>query len=223
MTVVKICGITQVKQAQDIAQYGVDYLGFIGVPSSPRYRDPQTFAAIVQSLRASLNLPPRSVGVFANGDLAELKSVQNQVLFEVLQLHGQESPEFCDQVKAAFPHCQIWKAFRVRDTDDLQRVTGYETIVDGIVLDAYHPQLLGGTGETIDWSILSQFKPKVPWFLAGGITPNNVSLALQQLSPSGIDVSSGVERSPGDKDLTLVHRLMTHIRGLKENPENPRP
>jgi phosphoribosylanthranilate isomerase len=188
MTVLKICGITQAEQAQHMARYGVDYLGFICVQASPRYRDSQTFAAIGNALRSSVTLPPRLVGVFANADLAELQSVQNQVLFEVLQLHGQESPEFCRGVKVEFPQCQIWKAFRVRDSTDLQRVTDYETIVDGIVLDAYHPQLLGGTGETIDWSILSHFQPQCPWFLAGGITPDNVSLALQHLSPTGIDV-----------------------------------
>jgi phosphoribosylanthranilate isomerase len=218
MTALKICGITQADQALRIAESGVDYFGFICVAASPRYRDPQAFTSICNSLRSNLKQPPLTVGVFANADLAALKSVQHQVLFDVLQLHGQESPAFCAEVKATFPPGQIWKAFRVRDLADLQRVTDYETIVDGIVLDAYHPQLLGGTGETIDWSILRHFQPQCPWFLAGGITPDNVRLALQHLSPTGIDVSSGVERSPGDKDLNLVHRLISQMRSLNPGP-----
>jgi len=220
MTALKICGITLVDQAQQIAQFGVDYLGFICVPGSPRYREPQIFAAISQALRSSVTVPspsspcnsPRSVGVFVNANLAELTFVQHEIGLDIFQLHGQESPEFCKQVKTAFPQCQIWKAFRIREPGDLQQVTAYETIVDGILLDAYHPQLLGGTGATIDWSILRNFQPQCPWFLAGGITPDNVALALQQVSPSGIDVSSGVERSPGDKDLTLVQRLIRQIK-----------
>jgi phosphoribosylanthranilate isomerase len=207
----KICGITQVDQAVTIASLGVDYLGFICVPSSPRYRDPATFATIRQELCTRLPQPPRTVGVFVNATEMELRAVQEQVQFDVLQLHGQESAAFCQGVQHQFPEVQVWKAFRIRDPADLAQVKDYEAIVDGILLDAYHPHLLGGTGETIDWSILGRFNPKCPWFLAGGLTPNNISLALQHLSPCGIDVSSGVERSPGDKDLSLVQQLITQM------------
>lgn len=217
MIALKICGVTDLAQAQEIAQCGIDYLGFICVPVSPRYRDPEIFAAILATIRKSLDLNisllPRFVGVFANANPAELESIQNQVRFDVLQLHGQESPQFCRWAKEQFPQCQIWKAFRVREAQDLHRIQDYETIVDGILLDAYHPQQLGGTGKTFDWSILGHFQPRLPWFLAGGLTPDNVKLALQTVLPFGLDVSSGVERSPGDKDLTLVNRLITVLHG----------
>jgi phosphoribosylanthranilate isomerase len=207
----KICGITQVDQAVTIASLGVDYLGFICVPTSPRYRDPDTFATIRQELCTSLPQPPRTVGVFANLTEAALRAVQERAQFDVLQLHGQESGAFCQGVKHQFPQVQVWKALRIRDPADLEQVKDYEAIVDAILLDAYHPQLLGGTGQTIEWSILENFKPKCPWFLAGGLTSDNISVALQHLSPGGIDVSSGVERSPGDKDLSLVQQLITQM------------
>jgi phosphoribosylanthranilate isomerase len=90
--------------------------------------------------------------------------------------------------------------------------------VDALLLDAYHPHLLGGTGKTLDWETLQQFRPSCPWLLAGGLTPENVIDALSLLQPSGIDLSSGVERSPGDKDLGKVARLFENVRSLRKSP-----
>ena len=209
---VKVCGVTQLAQAETIAAWGVNYLGFISVPSSPRYRSPEDFAAILGGLTTARAQGLRCVGVCAQMDWADLRSLQDQVGFDVLQFHGQESPDFCAQVRDTYPQVAVWKALRIRDQADLDQAQPYETIVDGLVLDAYHPHLLGGTGQTLDWSILQTFQPSCPWLLAGGLTPENVAEAVRQVQPWGVDVSSGVERSPGDKDLQAVQHFLAAAR-----------
>ena len=131
-----------------------------------------------------------------------------------IQLHGDENPQFCAQIKQLFPYLEVIKAFRVKTLQSLSEIPHYLEVIDTLLLDAYHPQQLGGTGKTLNWDILSSFKPGCPWFLAGGLTPENVAQALQILTPDGIDLSSGVERSPGNKDITkvtqLFHCLLPH-------------
>jgi phosphoribosylanthranilate isomerase len=100
----------------------------------------------------------------------------------------------------------------VRNSSDLDSIQTYSPVVDGLLLDAYHPDALGGTGHTLDWQQLCAFKPSIPWLLAGGLHPDNVDMALSQLHPDGIDLSSGVEVSPGNKNLYLVDRLFANLR-----------
>ncbi len=114
-------------------------------------------------------------------------------------------------VKLYAKDIELIKAFRIKTAASLQDVAGYLNQVDTLLLDAYHPQMLGGTGHTIDWQDLEQFNPSLPWLLAGGLTPNNINDALSRLKPDGIDLSSGVERSPGDKDLTKVTQLFQQL------------
>lgn len=104
------------------------------------------------------------------------------------------------------------KACRVRSADDLATALSYQPYVDMLLLDAYHPKQLGGTGKTLDWPTLKAFSPDCPWFLAGGLTPDNVLSALAQLSPDGIDLSSGIELSPGHKDLAKARRLFEQLK-----------
>ncbi|MEM8603613.1 MAG: phosphoribosylanthranilate isomerase [Cyanobacteria bacterium P01_H01_bin.121] len=205
---IKICGITQVDQAIAIAQLGIDWLGFICVKASPRYVNAaqiQTILAAVKAQQTYLPSMPKGVGVFANATPQQIRATCKQAGLSVIQLHGSESPEFCQQLRSAFkaelsdhPPPQIWKVFRVQQTSDLAATASYATTVDGFLLDAYHPQLLGGTGHTLDWSKLQRFRPPVPWLLAGGLAPDNVKTAIATVQPAGVDVSSGVERSPGD-------------------------
>lgn len=206
---IKICGITQPEQGQAIAQMGASALGFICVQSSPRYVTPVQIRAVVDQITETVPASslPLHVGVFANEPLADLIHVVQASGLNAVQLHGQESPEFCEAVRSHLPSAEIIKAFRIRSADDLAQVEAFTSVVDALLLDTYHPHLLGGTGKTLDWDTLRQFQPPLPWFLAGGLTPENVQDALNQLQPSGIDLSSGVERSPGDKDLTKVAKL----------------
>lgn len=199
---VKICGLTQTEQAIAISTMGASALGFICVKQSPRYVSPETIGQIVQSLPEV-----DRIGVFAN---APLEIIQNTVEIGQLsgvQLHGQEIPSECQRIRTALPNVEILKALRVRTTKDLESLHTYTPHVDTFLLDAYHPEQLGGTGKTLDWESLKAFRPQRPWFLAGGLTPNNVCHALSILSPDGIDLSSGVENTPGDKDLTKVASL----------------
>ena len=201
---VKICGITQIEQGQEIATLGANSIGFICVERSPRYITPDKIKAIAQSLPAKTD----KVGVFADHSVAEITRVVDEANLTCVQLHGTESPDFCIRLRQAIaPKMEIIKAFRIKTADSLKETAPYTNCVDTLLLDAYHPQMLGGTGETIDWQDLIEFKPSLPWLLAGGLTPDNVSQALSRLQPDGIDLSSGVERSPGDKDLSRVAQL----------------
>ncbi|MGG6237248.1 phosphoribosylanthranilate isomerase [Nodosilinea sp. AN01ver1] len=210
---VKICGITQAEQAIAIARHGATHLGFICVPQSPRYLSPGAIAEITQALDAA-KVAIKTVGVFADAPLTEMADVARQTNLSHLQLHGQETPEQCQQLLAELPGIFLIKAIRVRTAADLVWAETYAPHVDALLLDAYHPQQLGGTGLTLDWNALVSFRPTCPWMLAGGLTPENVSTALSMLKPDGIDLSSGVEQSPGIKDLAMVQRLFKKMQQL---------
>lgn len=150
----------------------------------------------------------------ANASREEIVELARQAPLTGIQLHGNESPEFCQTLRQQLPGLELIKALRIRQTSDLEQSDRYQAVVDSLLLDAYHPQQLGGTGQTLDWQALRSFEPAIPWFLAGGLTPDNITQALTQLHPQGIDLSSGVERSPGDKDLDKVHALFQHLSRL---------
>lgn len=209
---VKICGITQPAQGQGIAELGATALGFICVQQSPRYVAPDQIRAIVAAVMAAGRVVDR-VGVFADASLEEIRLVVAAGLTGV-QLHGQESPEFCQLLRSALPQVEIIKALRIRQMSDLEQLRAYQEWVDCFLLDAYHPQLLGGTGHKLDWSSLQTFRPDRPWFLAGGLTPENVHEALALLHPDGIDLSSGVEIAPGNKDLQKVSKLFEQLQRI---------
>ena len=200
---IKICGITHPHQGRAIATLGATTLGFICVPASPRYVSPQQIELVVEQIPENIE----RIGVFANTSLSEICQVFADCGLTGVQLHGDESPEFCDRLRSFLPNIEIIKALRVQNAQALAQAEIYANWVDTLLLDAYHPQQLGGTGKTLDWENLRQFQPKCPWFLAGGLTPDNVIEALNKVQPNGIDLSSGVERAPGDKDLIKVAQL----------------
>ncbi len=205
---IKICGITKPEQAQKIAQIGATALGFICVERSPRYVTPSQIKGILSQLSISTD----TIGVFANAKMVKIEQIVRETGLSGVQLHGSESKEFCQQLRQILPtNTEIIKAFRIKTPESLVATDSYTDYVDTLLLDAYHPQMLGGTGQTINWQDLRQFNPTLPWMLAGGLNPDNISDALTQLKLDGIDLSSGVEKSPGDKDLDLVARLFEHI------------
>ena len=205
---IKICGITTVEQGLEIATMGATDLGFICVPNSPRYLNLTQLVTLVSALGSVAN----TVGVFADFSVATIAHVALLTGLDTVQLHGTESIEFCQELRQALPDTEIIKAWRVRTGDDLDTIQAYTPVVDSLLLDAYHPDALGGTGQTLDWQQLLAFKPAIPWLLAGGLTPDNICMALSQLQPDGIDLSSGVEVSPGQKNLELVDRLFANLR-----------
>lgn len=207
---IKICGITQVEQGQAIATMGATALGFICVPQSPRYVSAEQIREVVQHLPAGVD----RVGVFANASLGDIVAVVTQAGLTVVQLHGNETADFAQQVRQQLPQVELIKAVRVRSSEQLAELEQYRNSIDTLLLDAYHPDLLGGTGKTLDWEALQTFQPFCPWLLAGGLTPDNVRSALSMVHPDGIDLSSGVERSPGDKDLQKVAALFATLDSM---------
>lgn len=204
---VKICGITKADQGKAIAEFGAHALGFVCVTRSPRYVTPETIVVISQQL------PPQvdRIGVFANQGIKEIGDIVAITQLTGVQLHGDESPEFCQALREQLPGTEMIKAFRLQSEETLEQIHPYTNVIDTILLDAYHPQQLGGTGKTLNWESLQEFAPPCPWLLAGGLTPDNVQIACHQVHPDGIDLSSGVEISPGDKDLTKVSRLFQQL------------
>jgi phosphoribosylanthranilate isomerase len=219
---VKICGITQVDQALAIAALGATDLGFICVPESPRYLNPVSLAPILQTLRDQA-VRVGMVGVFANAPLTTLGAMVDQVGLTAVQLHGAETLQDCQRLRQQLPQVELIKAIRVRSDGDLALALSYAPWVDTLLLDAYHPDSLGGTGHTLDWRSLSHFRPPCPWFLAGGLRPDNIQTALASLSPDGIDLSSGVEQYPGWKDLGLVGQLFQALHPGQPSPSPDHP
>jgi phosphoribosylanthranilate isomerase len=205
---IKICGITTIDQAIAIANLGATDLGFICVPESPRHLTLARLQPLVAELAGRVN----TVGVFADVSVTTIAAVVAIAELATVQLHGTESIDFCRELRQALPQTEIIKAWRVRSPADLYLIQTYSPVVDGLLLDAYHPDALGGTGQKLDWELLEAFTPPIPWLLAGGLTPDNISIALNRLNPDGIDLSSGVEISPGQKDLALVERLFANLQ-----------
>jgi phosphoribosylanthranilate isomerase len=201
---IKICGLTKLAQARAIASLGVDSLGFICFPPSPRYLDVANLKHITNGIKTAT----RKIGVFVNSDAQEISQVVQETNLTGVQLHGKETPEFCKSLRKLLPTIELIKAIRVRNLASLLETEIYFSCVDTLLLDAYHPNFWGGTGETLNWEQLALFCPPIPWLLAGGLTPENILTALEQANPDGIDLSSGVERSPGDKDLAKVSKLL---------------
>lgn len=205
---IKICGIRDPEQGQAIARLGATALGFICVPASPRYVTPEQIQSVIALLPPGIDC----VGVFADAKPEAIAQVLDKAALTSLQLHGQETPEDCAHLRQRYPELNLIKALRVRSPETLHLAQSYCSVVDALLLDAYHPQQLGGTGHAFDWQLLTDFEPSLPWYLAGGLKPDNVIEALSRVRPSGLDLSSGVERSPGDKDLEKVARLFAVLQ-----------
>ncbi len=210
MVKLKICGLTQAPQAVAIAQWGVDAIGFICVPSSPRYIAPGQILEITQKLTQFPKL--LRVGVFANAELNRIHETVHTSQINTIQLHGQESPETVRKIRQQFPSHTLIKALRIKDQTSLDQAQLYAPLVDILLLDAYHPEQLGGTGLAWDWSLLKNFRTGCAWWLAGGLNPDNVIDAITRTQPAGIDLSSGVEIQPGDKDLSQVKMLLQRLQ-----------
>ncbi len=215
---VKICGITKPDQGRAIVHMGATALGFICVRQSPRYVSPEQIRAVVDALPTTTAIGQRlnCIGVFADATLSTICQTAAIAALSGIQLHGRETPEFCVQLRQNLPSIEIIKTIRVRDPTVLSQAAIYADCANTLLLDAYDPNALGGTGKTLDWlNLQKHFHPSSPWLLAGGLTPENILEALRQVHPDGIDLSSGVERAPGDKDLEKVAQL---FRQLALNP-----
>ncbi len=201
--IVKICGITNSDDALAAARAGADALGFVFYDKSPRRVTVEAAAAVVRKVPPGI----ARVGVFVNPDEELVMQAVTDCGLNLLQFHGDETPEFCLQFGL-----MSMKAFRVRDAASLNALSSYPT--DAWLLDAYSPAGQGGTGERFDWALAKEaVKLGKPIFLAGGLTPENVADAIGQARPYGVDVSSGVEAAPGKKDHAKVASFIKAAKG----------
>jgi phosphoribosylanthranilate isomerase len=204
-TRVKICGITNLADAQTAVEAGADALGFVFYEKSPRCMPLPTIAKISQKL------PPfvLRVGVFVNAAEELVTRAIGECGLGLLQFHGDEPPEFCTRFGL-----MSMKAFRLRDAESLKELPRYQT--EAWLLDAYSAEKLGGTGEKFNWDLAIEAKKfGKPIFLAGGLTPGNVAAAVRKVQPFGVDVSSGVESSSGKKDHTKVRAFIRAVRSVE--------
>jgi phosphoribosylanthranilate isomerase len=201
--VVKICGITSPGDAYAAVEAGASALGFVFWPRSPRFIEPRQAREIVSTLPAFV-VP---VGVFVNQPAAHVKGVSALVGLGAVQLHGDE-----DVLYAARLECPVIKAVSLESGVDADRIDIWPRRTT-LLLDVHDPIRRGGTGRTIDWEAAASVAARRRMLLAGGLTPENVVEAVEQVRPFGIDVSSGVERSPGVKDHARIRALFEALNG----------
>jgi len=211
-TAIKICGITKTSQARSIAEFKINAIGVIGVKNSPRYVPEEECIKIfneVEKVSSSIE----KVLVIANEELEEVKYINNRSTPpSVIQLHGNESVDYCRELKNVFPTIKLWKAFRLKSINDLENISQYENNIDAILLDAWDDKSLGGTGNRVPIELLINKTFQAPWILAGGISAEIIPEIFSKLRPDGIDASSRLEISPGIKDMKKVESLVRKIR-----------
>ncbi len=198
---VKICGMTQLKDALFAVEQGADAVGFIFYKKSPRAVTMKTVREIIAKLPPLVD----TVGVFVNETADRVNKIADYCGLDLVQLHGEESPAFCRKI-----HRRVIKAFRVKDLQSIKQLEKYP--VSGFLLDTFSDNLQGGTGKTFDWNLALPAKKMGPVILAGGLTPRNIRQAVSRVRPYGVDVCSGVEESPGIKDLEKVRAFLKNIR-----------
>lgn len=201
-TRVKICGITNGADAQSVVTAGADALGLVFYPDSPRA------VTVEQAAEIAAEVPPfvTLVGLFVNESQIAIDDILQQVPLDMIQFHGDESAAFCSQFQ------RPWiKALRVRPGTDVAATCHEYAAARGILLDSWQEGLPGGTGRTFDWQ-LAAGQQSLPLILAGGLNPENVGSAIEQLHPAAVDVSGGVEISPGKKDAVLIERFVAEVR-----------
>jgi phosphoribosylanthranilate isomerase len=201
---VKICGITNYEDAQAAIDMGTDLLGFNFYQKSPRYLEPAKARDIIQKLPAFID----TVGLFVNSPMDEIHEIVNLCQFDWVQLHGDETPDFCKEFRTH--NVKTMKAIRVKDQVDIENAEDYFT--DAVLFDAFDPDKYGGTGVTFDWNVVGHINKRV--FLAGGINPENAEKAVK-LGVYGIDICSGIEFEPGKKDHEKMKKLFENIHHLR--------
>lgn len=205
-TRVKICGITNQQDALNAVQAGADALGLVFYPPSPRYIDIDAAAVIAKNIPAFVTL----TALFVNANVEQVRDAIQKVSIQLLQFHGDESPEYCEQF--GLPYI---KALRVGNIGDGLKGDKLRTAIDdhknarAILLDAYKKGVPGGTGEQFDWDLIPNIE--MPVILAGGLSSANVKRAIEQVKPYAVDVSGGVEKSPGIKDITKIHEFFNEL------------
>jgi phosphoribosylanthranilate isomerase len=201
MTKVKVCGMTNLADAEHAAAHGAWAIGLIHQQESPRFVEP----AVAEEIGAVLKRRCEIVGVFVNPTLEEVIDAAERENLTLLQFHGEEGPSFCVEARRR-TGAKVMKAFQVRSGEDIQAAEAFRT--DFHLFDAYRHGIHGGTGRSFDWDLVRNRRSKVPMVLAGGLTPENVAGAIELVRPFAVDVVSGVEAEPGRKDHAKVEAFL---------------
>ena len=213
-TKIKVCGLTTLADARFVSGAQADYLGFIFYPESPRYIEPAKAGAIINWVEG-----PEKVGVFVNQPLDDVNEIAKQTGLDLVQLHGMESPGYCDMIDLP-----VIKVFHIREgmrADELaDEISNYKEVADYFLFDNKSDHRWGGTGQTFDWTILKELSlQKIPFFLSGGLNLGNVEEAIGRVQPDAIDVASGLEESPGVKDYEKTELFFDKMREIWEKQE----
>lgn len=200
MIKVKICGITNLEDAVAAVEAGADMLGFV-FAASPRRLSPEAAAKIITALPKDL----KKVGVFVDEDALQVKEISQICNLDYVQLHGSETPEYANNLGLSFI-----KAFKVKDGTVVGKIEKFGP--EMFLLDSYDPQKAGGTGRSFEWNIAAKAARLGRMFLAGGLTPENVAQAVKVVKPYAVDVSTGVEKSPGKKDHAKTKKFIAEAK-----------
>ena len=212
-TKVKICGLTSLEDARFVSGALAHYLGFIFYEESPRHITPAEAGAIINWVEG-----PECVGVFVNQPLDDVNMIGRQTGIDFVQLHGDENPEYCQLVDKP-----IIKAIHISENDSShaieERITPYLDVVDYLLFDTKIGEKWGGTGQAFDWKLLDDMTDNIPFFLSGGLNPDNIRAACQQVHPYAVDLASGLEAEPGVKDFDKIESFMDEMRDIWDKQE----
>lgn len=204
---VKICGLSTPDTLTAAIEAGADFIGLVFYPPSPRHVEIEVAAYLAKQIPSPIQI----VGLFVNPTDQDLEQVLNEVPLTMIQLHGDESPIRVQHIKEKFK-LPVIKAVPIQNNDDVIKAKDYGGIADWLMFDAKGEELPGGNGIAFDWNILKDYQGKSPWFLAGGLTPDNVGEALSLLSPDAVDVSSGVESASSIKDINKIQAFLKAVK-----------
>ncbi|MBA2378887.1 MAG: phosphoribosylanthranilate isomerase, partial [Blastocatellia bacterium] len=208
MTRVKICGITTVNDALSAAEIGADELGFNFYSLSPRHISADAAAEITRQLPSHI----QKIGVFVNASINDIAHIATTAKLDAVQLHGDETPGYIEKLRR-LTECGVIKSLRVSGSLNVEDILAF--CADAILLDAYSPAARGGTGETFDWDLAANLCGVIPkLYLAGGLSPENVPDAIRKVRPFAVDVCSGVESSPGNKDAAKIKDFIESARSV---------
>jgi phosphoribosylanthranilate isomerase len=218
MTIIKICGIKTLKDALAAIEAGADYLGFNFYPKSPRFIEKSVCAEITSILKRE-HPQVKLVGVFVNSPVYEVKNILQTCSLDLAQLHGDETPEILEAFNG-----KAFKAIRLSAETSIHQFLKSVSIRDSVTKSVDSPAMLidaavqgiyGGSGVTADWSAAAELAQKYPLFLAGGLTPENVAAAVGRVKPWGVDVASGVESAPGEKDAEKMVQFVKEVKRVE--------
>ena len=211
-TLVKICGVTSIDQAIQVAELGPNAIGIISVDESPRYIAPKKKKEIFKTLKYLYpNIERVSVEKNTPIDLI-IKNFLGEPNESVIQLHGDDDIDYCQKLKERIRNVSLWKAFRIKNKEDLDKIKKYEKFLDAIVLDSWNKETYGGSGKRIEETYLKDLSFRKPWWLAGGVSQEWIDEILREIKPNGIDISSSVEISPGKKDIDKVGLIINEVK-----------